>query len=101
MPTFCADRWRSASDLWQLPHLEVMTFNPFIQIGMAADGINFIGFSAPLSGSTEHLGRDRIRYFGHAKPVVAVDDDRFSPGNYFAFQKELDRFLYLAIEFDD
>jgi hypothetical protein len=101
MPALCADSWRSARDLWQLPHLDVMTFHPVIQAGLATDGINFIDFPAPLARSTEYLGRDRLRYLGHAKPVVAIDDYRFAPGNYLAFQKELDWFLHLAIEFDD
>ena len=101
MPALRADRCRSAKDLWQVSHLDVMTFNPATQAGIAIEGISFMGLFAPLVRSTEHLGRDRLRYFGHAKPIVAIDDDRFAPGNHLAFEKELDWFLHLAIEFDD
>ncbi len=92
MPALRTDKRRSAKDLLQLPHLELMTFNV---------DISFIGFAAPLARSTDHLGRDRLWYLGHAKSIVAIDDYRFTPGNYLAFQKELDWFLYLAIELDD
>src|ERR1700753_3963991 len=78
-----------------------MTFNPLVQAGIATDGMNFIGFSAPFARSTEHLGSDRIRYFGHTKPIVAIDDYRLTPGNYLALQKEFDWFLHLTIKFDD
>jgi hypothetical protein len=101
MPALRADRWRSAKDLLQLPHLEVTTFTAVIQAGIAIQEISFIGFSAPLARSTDRLSRDRLRYLSHAKSIVAIDYYRFAPGNYLAFQKELDWFLHLAIEFDD
>src|ERR1700741_4087203 len=78
-----------------------MTFNPATQVRIAIGGMRFMGFSAPLSLSLEHLRRDRLRYLGHTKPIVAVDNDRFTPCNHLAFEKELDWFLDLAIEFDD
>jgi hypothetical protein len=78
-----------------------MTFNPATQVRIAIGGMSFMGPSAPLSLSPEHRGGDRLRYLGHTKPIVAIDDDCFAPGNHLAFEKELDWFLHLAIEFDN
>jgi hypothetical protein len=75
-----------------------MILKPATQAG---NGIERISFTLSFLLSTEHRGGDRFRHFCHTEPIVAVDHDCFTPGDHLALEKKFDRFLHLAVEFND
>jgi len=111
IPAFLADRFRRAIDRcsdrtlkWQS---SVRPPRPASQLNSSSSSDSWLPYNYPVSrhqwlpDSSNQRRIYRFQHLSYTKPIVAVDYYGLALGDNLAIEKKLDRFFYLAIEFND